>query len=215
MRLFLTSHDFGSHKDALLSLMGAGRKALMITNARDYYPNYKKLSDVSEKMEVMKEAGIEVEELDLRRYFGKKEELATFIDMYNPDLIFAIGGNIFLLATAYHLSGFDEIIIEALKQDKYVYGGNSAGAMVTANNLEYYSYGHIVPEVVSDIYGVDAVLDGLGLMDKYIIAHADVPKHQETTNVCRKRIEDDGKEVILLNQLSAIVVDGEKTTILP
>ena len=215
MRLFLTSHDFGSHKNALLKLMGAGRKALIITNARDYYENNKRLSDISEKMEVMKQAGIEVEEIDLKKYFGKKDELAEYIKLYNPDLIFAIGGNIFLLATAYQLSGFDDIVTRDLKQDKYVYGGNSAGAMVTTKHLKNYSYGHLVPEAVVDIYGVDAVLDGLGLIDKYIIAHADVPKHQEATKVCRERIENDGGEVVLLNQSSAMVVDGIETTILP
>lgn len=215
MRLFLTSHDFGNHGDALLNLMGHGRKALLITNARDYYPEDRRLSDVSKKMEIMEQAGIEAKELDLRKYFGKKDELSAFINSYAPDLIFAIGGNAFLLSAAYHLSGFDEIVLGDLKQDKYVYGGNSAGAMVAADTLKYYGHDHLSPEAVSSIYGVDAVLDGLGLIDGYVIAHADVPEHLSTTKTYRERIENDGKKAILLNQLSAIVVDGAKITILP
>ncbi len=214
MRLFLASHDFGNHKDELLKLMGPGRKALMITNARDYCPKEKKLSKISEKIDIMKQAGIEAKELDLREYFGKKDELSSFISSYQPDLIFAIGGNVFLLSTACHLSGFDEIVLEDLKQDKYVYGGGSAGAMVTADTLKYYGHDQLSPEMVPSIYRVNAVLNGLGLIDGYIVPHADVPECLDTTNTYREHIESDGKKAILLNQLSAMIVDGAKTTIL-
>ena len=214
MRLFLTSHDFGNYENELLKLMGKGRRALLIANARDYLSGEERKAVVSRKMGVMERAGIEAEELDLREYFGKKDELAERISSYGPDLIFAIGGSVFLLATAYHLSGFDEVARRDLDQDKYVYGGGSAGAMVTVDTLKYYGHGELSPDAVPGVYGVDAVLDGLGLIDGYIVAHADVPEHLGVTKMYREHIEGDGQKAIILNQLSVMIVDGEKTTIL-
>ena len=47
MRLFLASHDFGNYKDELLKLMGVGRRALMIANARDFCAEDERKSVVS------------------------------------------------------------------------------------------------------------------------------------------------------------------------
>ena len=60
-----------------------------------------------------------------------------------------------------------------------------------------------------------AVLNGLGIIDEYIVPHADVPECLDATNTYRRRIEDDGRKAILLNQLSAMAVDGAKTVIMP
>lgn len=194
--------------------MGPGRKALVITNARDYYPDERRAFDVSNKLAVMTQAGIEAKELDLGAYFGKQDELAAFIDSYQPNLIFAIGGNVFLLAAACHLSGFDEIVRNDLKQDKYVYGGNSAGAMLAADTLKYYGHDHLMPEAVSEIYGVDPIYNGLGLFDQYIIAHADAPNHAEATKIYKERIEKAGFKALLLNQGAVVIIDGDDQKIL-
>lgn len=42
MRLYLASHNLGPYTNELLELVGEGRKALFIENARDYYPDEKK-----------------------------------------------------------------------------------------------------------------------------------------------------------------------------
>ncbi|MBQ1387513.1 Type 1 glutamine amidotransferase-like domain-containing protein [Candidatus Saccharibacteria bacterium] len=215
MRLFLTSHDFGNYKAELLDMLGSGRKALLITNARDYYSDEDRASVVAAKMDVLKSAGFSVEELDLRQYFGKQEELADYIEKHNPDLIYAIGGNVFLLATAYHLSGLDKIIREDLAEDKYVYSGNSAGAMATSETLKYYGHDNLIPERVKEVYGVDSAMEGLGLIKQFIVAHADVPKHKEITKMYLDRIEQDSKEAIILNQTGAFIVDGEIRKLLP
>ena len=114
MRLYLASHNLGPFTDELLKLVGKGRKALFIENARDYYPEEKRANDLKEKLEMISSLGFEVEELNLRNYFGKPDELKEFLQAYKPDLIYASGGNVFLLATAYHLSGFDKILREDL-----------------------------------------------------------------------------------------------------
>ena len=214
MRLYLASHNFGPYTDELLKLVGEGRKALFIENARDYYPDERRANDLKEKLGMMSELGFDVEELDLRNYFGKPGELRGFLDSYQPDLIYASGGNVFLLATAYHLSGFDEILREDLAKDKYAYGGFSAGTMAICGTIKFYGYGHLVPEVVSEIYGVDTVSEGVGLVDYQIVPHADVPKWLEGTKEFINRIEGAVLKALPLNQEAVIIINGNEQRIL-
>ena len=214
MRLYLASHNLGPYANELLKLIGEGRKALFIENARDYYPDEKRANDLREKLAMLSKLGFEVDELNLRNYFGKPNELRDFIDSYKPDLIYASGGNVFLLATAYRLSGFDEILREDLARDKYVYGGFSAGIMVICKTIRLYGHDYLVPERVPEIYGVDAVLDGVGLVDYQLIPHADVPEYLETTKEYIQRIEGAGLEALPLNQEAVIVIDGDNRRIL-
>ena len=214
MRLYLASHNLGPYTNELLKLVGEGRKALFIENARDYYPDEKRANDLQEKLAMLSELGFEVEELNLRDYFGKSDKLREFIKSYKPDLIYASGGNVFLLATAYRLSGFDEILREDLAKDKYVYGGFSAGIMAICKTIRFYGHDHLVPERVPEIYGVDAVLDGVGLVDYQLIPHADVPEHLETTKEYIERIEGAGLKALPLNQEAVIVINGNNQRIL-
>ncbi len=214
MRLYLASHNLGPYVNELLKLVGEGRKALFIENARDYYPDEKRANDLREKLNMLSGLGFEVEELNLRDYFGKSDKLREFINSYKPDLIYASGGNVFLLATAYRLSDFDEILREDLARDKYVYGGFSAGIMAICKTIRFYGHDHLAPERVPEIYGVDAVLDGVGLVDYQLIPHADVPEHLETTKEYIKRIERAGFKALPLNQEAVIVVNGNSQRIL-
>ena len=204
-----------NYKTELLKLTKNGRKTLIITNARDFLSDDEKQTVVSRKLALFRDAGFEAEELDLRQYFGREEQLAKFIESYRPDLFFAIGGNVFLLSTAYRLSGFAEILLGDLKQDKYVYGGGSAGGMVTVKSLEYYGHGYLTPEKVPEIYGADAVMDGLGLIDQYVVPHADEPKFSEATIEYYKRLNQDGRDILLINQNSAYIIDGNQANLLP
>lgn len=214
MRLYLASHNLGPFTDELLKLVGAGRKALLITNARDYYPDEKRANDLKEKLEMLSSLGFEVEELNLRNYFGKPDELREFLQDYKPDLVYANGGNVFLLATAYRLSGFDEILREDLANDKYVYGGSSAGTMVICKTLKCYGHDHLVPERVPEIYGVDAVFDGVGLVDYQLIPHANLLEWLEVTKEYIHRIENAGLKALPLNQEAVIIIDENGQRIL-
>ena len=202
MRLYLASHNLGPYTNELLKLVGEGRKALYIENARDYYPDEKRANDLQEKLAMLSELGFEV------------DKLRDFIDSYKPDLIYASGENVFLLATVYHLSGFDEILREDLANDKYVYGGFSAGTMAICKTIRIYGHDHLVPERVPEVYGVNAVLDGIGLVDYQLIPHADVPEHLETTKEYIERIEGAGLKALPLNQEAVIVVNGNSQRIL-
>ncbi|MBP5634709.1 Type 1 glutamine amidotransferase-like domain-containing protein [Candidatus Saccharibacteria bacterium] len=215
MRLYLASEELGEHADVFRRLVGEGGKVLVISNARDYKTPEERAEIVGRMLFVLRENGFEATELDLRPYFGKPAELKSFIDNAQPAAIFSIGGNCFLLNTAMHLSGMDEIIREGVKNDRFAYGGYSAGSMVASNSLKYFGHGHLSADAVPGIYGTEAVVDCLGLIDEYVTPHADVPKHAETTKMYIEKITAGGDTPVTLNQSSVYVIDGEEKKILP
>ena len=62
--------------------------------------------------------GVEIELLDLRKFFGQKELLRK--DLQNIYVFYAIGGNTFVLRKAMQLSGFDELLLEYSNNSSYV-----------------------------------------------------------------------------------------------
>ena len=71
-----------------------------------------------------------------------------------------------------------------------------------------------MPERVPEVYGVDAVLNGVGLVDYQLIPHADEPKHLETTKEYINRIESAGVKALPLNQEAVIIINGDEQRIL-
>ena len=209
MRIFLASHNFGKHAEELRKLVGDNRKTLVITNARDYYDEEERRSSVAEKLEIFRREGFQAQELDLRAYFTKDPiELDRFVKEYNPGLVFCIGGDVFLLATALAISGMDDIIWRRLEEDVTVYGGNSAGAMVTGHDIEIYERDDLKIEEVGAYYGIEAIANGLGLINQYIIPHADQPKCAKITKFYEEQFAKTGDEVILLGQDDAYIING-------
>ena len=195
----------------LQKLVGDNKKALLITNARDYYEPERRAAKVKERLKLLEDAGMDVKELDLRPFFSKSpHELEKFINQYDPGLIFSIGGNVFLLATALALSGMDEIIHRRLTLGISVYGGYSAGSMVSAEDLSLYDADGDKISVVKDIYGVEPILNGLSLIPEYIIPHVDRPDQEQIVHSRQERIAEAGAESILLKDNEVCVVDGER-----
>lgn len=217
MRLFLASQDFGKFAKVLLELAGENQKVLMITNARDYRPESYIRELIVRKQKLFEGGGFEAEVLDLCKFFHRSEKLKSTIDESQPGIVYALGGNVFLLATAMRLSGMDRLLRDYLRQDRLVYAGGSAGAMVTAPSLQVYDL-DAQPDnsanIIKEIYGVPPVFDGLGLIDKYIVSHYEVAERTEAVSYYEQRIAQAGGEAILLRDTDAYVVDGENIKLL-
>lgn len=209
MKIFLASHNFGKYAEELRELVGDNRKTLVVANARDYYDEPQRRAKVAEKLELFRREGFQAKELDLREYFSKDPaELASFVADYNPGLIFCIGGDVFLLATALAISGLDGVIRRRLEEDVMVYGGNSAGAMVAGRDIETYERDDLKIEEVDAYYGMEAVTSGLGLIDQYIIPHADQPDKAKITKFYERQFAKTGDDVILLGEEDAYIING-------
>lgn len=209
MKLFLSSQDLGNFAEDLRELVGKNRKTLLITNVRDYKEPTARAERVAEKLHILEQAGFQAQELDLREYFAKDpKELEQFVADYKPGLIYSIGGNVFLLATALSISGMDDILRRRLEEDITVYAGHSAGAMAASRDIEVYERDDLKVEEVDAYYGIESITSGLGLIDEYIIPHANRPERKKVTQFYQDQVAKIGEESIILNDSDVYIVNG-------
>lgn len=212
MRMYLSSFRMGGHPERLVALLDRRARAAVIANACDADPTEERRQGVERELSALGELGIEAEELDLRAYFGRKERLATALARYQ--LVWARGGNTFLLRHALAESGADATLTDLLAGDAVAYGGYSAGVCVLAPSLRGLE---IVdqPDAVAATYGVPALWDGLGLLDYAVVPHYRSPGHPET-EACERLAEHyraTGVPHRTLSDGQAIVIDSGRTEI--
>lgn len=206
MKLYLSSYKLGNNPEKFAQLFGENKNVGIIMNAGDVYPSEKRGEYLSREISNLAQIALRGEDLDLRKYFGKPEDLASLLNGLGG--VWVMGGNSFVLRRAMRQSGFDELIHSLIKQNQLVYGGFSAGAVVTSPNLRGID---IVdsPEDVPDDYNKDIIWDGLGLIDFSIAPHykSDHPEsgsvdrvvdYFEHNNVAYKALHDG--EVIIVSE---------------
>ncbi|MDP3448367.1 MAG: Type 1 glutamine amidotransferase-like domain-containing protein [Eubacteriales bacterium] len=124
----------------------------------------------------------------------------------NNDLIYLTGGNTFYLLQEMKRTGADQIIVDEVAAGKLLIG-ESAGAIVTAPNIEY-------------VKGMDSIkkapglanFDALGLVDFYPVPHSTNAPFQKIA----QKIADTYSSSLNLMPFSnheAIIVHGEKIKI--
>ena len=215
MRLFLASSELGNHAHRLRQLSGSNRRVLIVRNARDYRTEDYAANVLGDKMALFTQAGFDPQVIDLRLFFGRADELESYLEQYDPGIIYCLGGNPFFLNAALRMSGMDDIIRRALFNDAIVYAGESAGTMVAAKNLAPYMRGEDrLPEVTKELYGKKAPLEALGLIDYYPICHAYREDHSEKTDMYRRNVTNYGGKAVLLDDADVIIVDGRKMQVL-
>jgi dipeptidase E len=207
MKLFLSSEGV-PRPDLLRKLLEVSKaetvKVALINNAQDPYPE----ALAEEREDAVRERfislGFEPADVDLRRYEGKAEELAT--ELKKCKLIWCSGGNAFWLRHVMKTSGFDTIINDLLSQG-IVYGGWSAGVVVAGPSL------HPI-ELMDDPTKAPEIWEGLGLIDYFIWPHWDTEKYlvlQEAASVRMKGLPyesmrlRDGEVVIVENSQRRLV----------
>ncbi|MFY1904827.1 Type 1 glutamine amidotransferase-like domain-containing protein [Achromobacter xylosoxidans] len=118
----------------------------------------------------LKGIGLDSENLDLRKYFGRPEELERELRRFG--MVWVLGGNAFLLMRAMRQGGFSEVIVELLRNDHIAYGGFGAGAVAATPHLRGLELMDD-PSQLADQYQNQVVWDGLGLVDFSIVPHYD------------------------------------------
>lgn len=174
MNLYLSSYGLGDHAELLLEMAGGpGARMAIITNALDAIPfeaqnAYFRLKP--DPLIAYEAAGFDPALIDLRRFFGRTADLAHVLRRYR--LIFAVGGNSFLLRRAMRDSGFDAIIGDLLGEG-IVYGGFSAGACVMGDDMRAIAIMDAPDERAPGYLTDDPIQTGLGLVPFAIIPHVD------------------------------------------
>ena len=168
MRLFLSSWYLRPEQrfEALRPRSGRGRAGVVL-NARDEL-GANRVRSVDREYGRLESLGYTCEDLDLREYFDAPQTLPG--RLRDLDLVWAVGGNSFVLARAMVRSGFYPALRERLADDDFIYGGYSAGVCVMTPDLEGI---HLVddPAVLPDGYLPDVEPAGAGLVPFRILPH--------------------------------------------
>jgi dipeptidase E len=210
MRLFLSSQDLGNHADTAARMAGDNKTAALIRNAGDEKSAKERDYNTPEKIRMFEAAGFQVTEFDLRKYFGKQDELAR--DLASIGSIWCSGGNTFILRRAMRSSGLDEILKQRLTEDTVLYGGWSAGACVCAPSLNGIQFGdRPSPDSVPEEYqNKETIWEGLNLIPFMIVPHYDQEWFRADADECIKHLEKSGIEYEILKDGQVVIVDGDK-----
>ncbi|QEY26500.1 Type 1 glutamine amidotransferase-like domain-containing protein [Neisseria zalophi] len=166
MRLFLCSHF--KQVGTLLKDEVAGKHVLFIPTAsiHEHYKEY-----VASARELWKEMNAQVSEIEISSMPINEVQKA----FENADIIYFTGGNTFFLIDQIKKTGVDKFIEKHLKAGKW-YVGESAGAIVCAQELSYIK---LMDEVPDDFSQKD--YSGLGLIDCYVVPHYLCPPFKESS----------------------------------
>ena len=215
MRLFLSSQRLGRHADALVRLVGKRRNALVIGNALDHIPAAARAVYTATTYDPVAELngmGFFADWLDLRDFVGSPIRLHDLLSTCG--LVWVIGGNAFVLRRAMRASGFDGVIHGLLAQDALVYGGFSAGAIVTAPTLRGLD---LMDDPTVGTFGDEVIsYEGLNLFPKSVVPHA-ASDHRDSPGADKAAawLTAHDMPFVALQDGQVIVVDGETTTLLP
>jgi len=197
MKLYLSSYRIPTPSD-LVQLLGKPLEqavVALIPNAKDYYIDKARNFKIDDLISYMQELGLKVEVVDLRDYDSSralKEKLASY------DLIWAMGGNTYMLRYEMRRSGFEDAI-KKLLEDGVVYAGDSAGALIAGVSIAGIESAD-EPEFAEEI-----IEDGLGLVPFAILPHVDNPEFASVLPIFRSI----HREVIELKDSQAVIFDGE------
>jgi len=212
MRLYLSSFRIGNRPEELLKLLPTGRRrTALILNADDYKTIADRDTSLGREIEELASVGLEPTEIDLRKYFGRAEELKQALVAF--DLVYVRGGNTFILRRAFEQSGADQILKELIERDAVAYGGYSAGVCILApdlHGLELVDDAAFVPD------GYEQLLrwDGLDILSYHVLPHfnSDHPESSAMNDVLERWVADH-LPFIALRDGEAIVVNGSKQTV--
>lgn len=200
MKLYLSSYRIPTPND-LAWLLGKPLEEIsvaLIPNAKDYYIERAREFKVNDLKTYMQQRGLEVEVVDLCDYDGPdalKEKLSDY------DLIWAMGGNTYMLRYEMRRSGFEKIIGELLEAG-VVYGGDSAGALVAGVSIAG------VEPADEPEFAEEVVEEGLKLVPFAILPHVDNPEFTDVLPIFRSKHQ--GKSnIIELKDSQAVIFDGK------
>lgn len=210
MRLYLSSFRSGNKPEELLKLLGNGRRTALIFNAQDWKTAADRATDFAAESERLQSIGLQPEEVDLRDYFGKPNELKRRLSNY--DLIWVRGGMGFVLSRAFKQSGADIVIPELLKDDTLVYGGYSAGTVIMQPDLRGIELMED-PESTPEGYNKEVVWDCVGLLSYHVAPHykSDHPESADIDRVVNYYV-DNHIPFVALRDGEAIVINGDQQT---
>jgi dipeptidase E len=184
MKLYLSSYKIGDEAETLKKFFSDNKTVGYIPNAFDFtgVDPQKKHSHIQMDIASLKDLGLDVQLIDLKEYFGKKDLLQKKLTTLGG--IWVSGGNVFVLRQAMKLSDLDELLKEFSKRKDFVYGGYSAAGCVLSKTLDAYQ---IVDDATDTPYEnmKETVWNGIGLIDFVFLPHVN-SDHPESFDISKE-----------------------------
>lgn len=172
----------------------------VIYNAHDAYDPEIRERKYSNFKSFLKDEGIQFFDLDLRKYFGKPDELEK--QLSKADVLWLNGGNTFVLREALAKSGLDTLLPKLLSNG-LTYAGDSAGAIVAGPTLVGF-------EKADDPTKVhDVIWDGLKLTSVIVLPHWGDPNFQKSLEEIEQVYKNSSYQTARLNNQQALLIDGD------
>lgn len=212
MRLILSSWYLrpGQRLPQLSPVGGTGRAGIVL-NALDQFGDSRD-RDLAREMYTLERLGYAVQELDLRDFFEDRFRLR--VRLRDFDLVWALGGNSFVLARAMTQSGFVDAVRHRLADESFAYGGYSAGACVAGPDLQGID---LVDDASMVPPGYSAAVEPrcLDLIPFRIVPHwrSEHPE-SELVESAAVHLDAEGLSHRCLRDGQALVVDGDTVTLL-
>ncbi len=182
MKYYLSSFKLGNETSKLKDLASKTIGNFgYIPNALDFTSAdpVRKAKHIQDDMDDIRNYGVDIETLDLKDYFGKREELKSKISSLSG--LYVSGGNSFVLRQAFHLSGLDEILLSIQERDNFLYVAYSAGVCILTPTLKPYA---ITDDATDFPYKElqSQIWEGLGILDFAFEPHyqSDHPESKST-----------------------------------
>ncbi len=200
MKLYLSSIDIPTPDD-LVELLGkslSGTTVALIPNAKDYYVERAWNFVIGQRIKLFESLGMTVTTVDLRKY---NDGAVLEGVLASQDLIWAMGGNTFILRYEMRRSGFEEVIQQLLKKG-IVYGGDSAGALVAGISIG----GLNIESADEPQFAEKVIEDGLGFAPYIIVPHVDNAEFEEVMKTVEARPDQD--KIIKLKDSQAVIFNN-------
>lgn len=183
---------------------------MAVLNAIDGQDADRRRTETANQINKLASIGLSAQDFDLRDFAPDTIESA----LGEPDFLWVRGGNVFILRTALSRSGLDQLLVDQLASDRFVYAGFSAGPCVLAPSLRGLEWCDSVDDCRT-VYG-DVHFDGLGVIDRPVVPHLNSPDHPETDVLSEvaARYTAAGQSYWALEDGQALVVDGAETSVL-
>jgi len=133
MKLFLASAIHNTLPLLKTMLPNIGNNVLFIANAADMHAD-KWFVDIDRKAFI--EQGYQLTEIDLRE--TSPEQLDNL--MGKADTMHICGGSVYYLVSLLRDKGLDQVIKQAIRDEKIIYTGTSAGSIIVSKNIKPFSY---------------------------------------------------------------------------
>lgn len=198
--LLLTSSGMSGTKEEILSVLPKPADKVRVAHIITASKNEKDVSYVDKDRELMKEAGFNVEDVDIE---GKdKKQLMKILGVV--DIVYVQGGNTFYLLHQMRKSGFDKVIKKLLRKG-IVYIGVSAGSVVVGQTIETAGWGNNPDEKIVNLIN----MKGLKLIKSNIFVHY----NSEDLEMLKQKSKRIRKKLRILTDEQALFVFGRKTTL--